>query len=690
MSSVRRYNWFFWLALSTLLATLLFVALVQLTKPGMTVRVEPVPLQNSATPPVWLLDVVSASEPTINWEQVQLGQGWRKAADPALPSGAAAIASGGPTTPLIYHSPDSSVELALATGPDFDGVQVTVGNTVETITLRAPEAGLLKQRVARPFLYRLNQITPREAFLNGLAGLALWLPLLTFAVWLRYPAALHRLLMRLRGQPVQGPGERLVEHDLPTNHTRSDNDGLAIVVRNVSKLYRVYDQPQDRLKQLLWRGYRSYGRDFWALRDISFEVRRGEMVGIIGRNGSGKSTLLQIIAGTLAPTTGEVGVGGRVAALLELGSGFNPEFTGRENVMLNGTLLGLSREEVLRRFDEIVAFAEIGPFLDQPVKTYSSGMLVRLAFAVQACLDPEVLIVDEALAVGDVFFQQKCYRRLEALRERGTSILFVSHNLADVRQFCQRAVVLSEGRAVFQGSSADAVAHYLLLDQQGRAAILPSDPTLQAAPSPPTAALAVHQDVQEPAFAWPNDAAFLDIAHLPQVSSGGARCTHVALCDADGKPCWVFEQGQTLSVFYEFELARPIDVPIGGIMLTNNQGLVVHGKNALQYQDNVSVEAQPGDYLRFRQDIKLDLAFGDYTLEVGLAIVTRWVYEQRALLPVSELYANVERLCHVSQIGPISVVLATSGQATQLPFWGVADLPGNYAFQVVQAVQCEA
>ncbi|MDW8356241.1 MAG: ABC transporter ATP-binding protein, partial [Bryobacterales bacterium] len=224
---------------------------------------------------------------------------------------------------------------------------------------------------------------------------------------------------------------------------------------------------------LLWRFGRHYGREFWALRNVSFEVRRGETVGIIGRNGSGKSTLLQIIAGTLAPTEGEVQVKGRVAALLELGSGFNPEFTGRENVYLNGTILGLSREEIDARFDDIVAFADIGGFIDQPVKFYSSGMMLRLAFAVSTTIDPDVLIIDEALAVGDVFFRQKCYRRLEDLRQRGVAILFVSHAMLDVKQLCDRAVLLDQGRTIFKGRAGEAVERYYLLNQSVQ---LPSQP----------------------------------------------------------------------------------------------------------------------------------------------------------------------------------------------------------------------
>jgi len=223
-------------------------------------------------------------------------------------------------------------------------------------------------------------------------------------------------------------------------------DDVVISVRNVGKMYRIYDRPQDRLKHmLLWRFGRHYGREFWALRNVSFDVRRGETVGIIGRNGSGKSTLLQIIAGTLAPTEGEVQVKGRVAALLELGSGFNPEFTGRENVYLNGAILGLSREEIDARFDDIAAFADIGEFIEQPVKFYSSGMVVRLAFAVQALVPKDVLIVDEALAVGDEAFQRKCMRKLEEFRAQGGTVLLVTHNAQTIVSQCERCLLVWNG-----------------------------------------------------------------------------------------------------------------------------------------------------------------------------------------------------------------------------------------------------
>lgn len=233
-----------------------------------------------------------------------------------------------------------------------------------------------------------------------------------------------------------------------------------ITAAHLSKRYLIYDRPQDRLKQSLFRGHRQYYREFWALRNVSFAIQPGEAVGIIGRNGSGKSTLLQLIAGTLAPTSGEIEVNGRVAALLELGSGFNPEFTGRENVFMNGAILGLSRREVEQYFDDIVAFADIGDFIDQPVKTYSSGMAVRLAFAVQAFVPKDILIVDEALAVGDELFQRKCFAKIEEFKAQGGTLLFVSHASAAVIQLCTRSLLLHAGELLLSGPSKHVVNLY--------------------------------------------------------------------------------------------------------------------------------------------------------------------------------------------------------------------------------------
>ena len=235
---------------------------------------------------------------------------------------------------------------------------------------------------------------------------------------------------------------------------------IAIRVENLSKCFQIYDKPRDRLLQMLRRGRKQYFREFWAVKDVSFEIKKGETVGIIGSNGSGKSTLLQMICGTLNPTGGTVQTQGRVAALLELGSGFNPEFTGRENVYLNATVLGLSTAEIDARFDAIAAFADIGNFLDQAVKTYSSGMMVRLAFAVAINVDPEILIVDEALSVGDELFQRKCFSRIEAIRASGATILFVSHSGSTIVDLCDRAVLLDGGTKLAMGQPKKIVGRY--------------------------------------------------------------------------------------------------------------------------------------------------------------------------------------------------------------------------------------
>ena len=234
---------------------------------------------------------------------------------------------------------------------------------------------------------------------------------------------------------------------------------IAIRVRDLSKCYQIYDTPRDRLKQfvlprlkrMMGKSPKQYFGEFWALKNVSFKIKRGETVGIIGRNGSGKSTLLQIICGTLNPTSGSIHTHGRIAALLELGSGFNPEFTGRENVYMNAAVLGLSKDEVDERFEDIAAFADIGQFIEQPVKTYSSGMMVRLAFSVAIHVEPDVLIVDEALSVGDAYFQAKCAKMIHKIIDSGATVLFVSHNLSTISDLCNKGILLKNGQIDYLG-----------------------------------------------------------------------------------------------------------------------------------------------------------------------------------------------------------------------------------------------
>jgi len=463
---------------------------------------------------------------------------------------------------------------------------------------------------------------------------------------------------------------------------------IVIDVENVSKAYAIWTSPAARLhgpllgrvgqlpflpagtRNLCKRLSRESFRNFYALKNISFQVRRGESFGIIGRNGSGKSTLLQIIAGTLMPTEGETRLGGKVAALLELGSGFNPEFTGRENVYMNATVLGLSRHQIDLKFDEIADFADIGEFIDQPVKTYSSGMLMRLAFAVTTRVDAEVVVIDEALAVGDMFFRQKCYQHLESLRAKGVSIVLVSHGMADVEQFCQRAVLLHHGELVFQGSGSEAVKRYYLVEQEEYAQSIAASTPL---PRSPTARTVASDDEIE----WPTPEAFLNLSRVSQVSNGCARCTGVAICDAEGRPCAAFQQGETATFYCEFELERDIDAPLAGVEIINDKGIIVHGRTTLEYGVPVPCGVSRGSRLRLKQDITLELALGEYTFTVGLGMLAQRDYEMADRFPHVELHSKIVRLCVVPKVGQFCIIFRRAGKPVQLLHHGLANLPGS-------------
>lgn len=292
---------------------------------------------------------------------------------------------------------------------------------------------------------------------------------------------------------------------------------LSIQVESLGKCYRIYERPRDRLLQMLLRGRRQYFREFWALRDVSFSVGRGETVGIVGRNGSGKSTLLQMICGTVSPTEGSVQTHGRVAALLELGAGFNLEFTGRENVLLNAAIMGFSRDEMQARMQQVLDFSELGDFLDQPVKTYSSGMYARLAFSIAIHVDPDILIVDEALAVGDARFVAKCMRRIKDIKEKGCTILFVSHDVTSVRTLCERVVWLDKGRLVEQGDVFPVTGRFMEYMYQGEPTeqeALQGEIEIQDA-SEPQAPQAGHADAVPPAASVPVPLAGLAAAAPP-------------------------------------------------------------------------------------------------------------------------------------------------------------------------------
>jgi lipopolysaccharide transport system ATP-binding protein len=376
------------------------------------------------------------------------------------------------------------------------------------------------------------------------------------------------------------------------------SDQVAIALTGVSKCFKLYAQPADRLKDLLLPT-KGRSRDFWALRELTTTIGRGQTVGLVGQNGSGKSTLLQLIVGTLTPTTGQVRTHGRIAALLELGSGFNPEFTGRQNVFFNGRVLGLTQAEITDRFDAIAAFADIGDMLEQPVKTYSSGMFIRLAFAVVINTDPDILIVDEALAVGDIYFQQKCFQRIRELRDRGVTILFVSHDSASVFRLCDRAILLEQGMVVLDGEPKPVLDLYEAkmlkqLEQQPatpQPAIAPSATALET-PAPKPSSNIESDELAQVQFVHLRDPAG---AMLPTVTSGSPIVIAIGI---------QFHQG--------------FEAPHVGFKLRNRQGEVVFETNTHCMGEAVGA-VSANELVEVRFACQLPLIDGQYTISVGVA-----------------------------------------------------------------------
>lgn len=400
---------------------------------------------------------------------------------------------------------------------------------------------------------------------------------------------------------------------------------IAIKVDSLSKCYQIYEKPRDRLMQMLMRGRRQYYREFWAVKDISFEIKKGETVGIVGRNGSGKSTLLQMICGTLNPTGGSIQANGRIAALLELGSGFNPEFTGRENVYLNAAVLGLSKEEIDQRFGDIEDFADIGEFIERPVKTYSSGMMVRLAFAVQAMVDPEILIVDEALAVGDEKFQRKCFARLEELKSQGTSILFVSHSGPQVIELCDRALMIERGRLVMNASPQDVIRSYQrliyapeveqeqLLNEFKEKSSSWHAPTMDFAPK-------WQAPSDERAVVLEEAIDLFDPGLVPETTTiypeQGAKIELIEIQDISGKAVNVLSPKNTYRVVFSGEFHRDFEKINFGVHIKSISGAVVSGQRYPQEGQYLSIE-KAGAF-RIAYSFDMDLLPGTYFIGGGI------------------------------------------------------------------------
>ena len=365
------------------------------------------------------------------------------------------------------------------------------------------------------------------------------------------------------------------------------DENIAISVNNVTKTYQLYNSHADRVKEVFHPLRKKYHRPFNALTDVSFQVEKGEFIGIIGRNGSGKSTLLQIICGIMLPTLGNVVVNGRISALLELGAGFNPEFTGRENVYLSSSILGFGKEEIDKKLDEIEAFADIGEFIDQPVKIYSSGMAVRLAFAVQINVAPNILILDEVIAVGDSYFQAKCMKRMTQLIEQGVTILFVTHGVDAVTQLCDRAVYLEAGNIKQIGSAIRVVDAYLrdVRSDQYASGLIEgfhedqSNETLSASEK----VITINEEEVIPVSLFKSDLTFAEKVKTYRYGTGGARVMYIELLDQQGQPTDSFGFRETITVRAYIELYKNLDALNCCLIIRNKHGIEIMHCTSREY-----------------------------------------------------------------------------------------------------------
>lgn len=428
------------------------------------------------------------------------------------------------------------------------------------------------------------------------------------------------------------------------------SENTAISVEGVSKVFHVYEKPADRLAQMFlpkvgrlvpgrggsrWESLR-FSKEFWALRDLSFEVKKGDSLGIIGRNGSGKSTLLQIIAGTLMPTTGSARVNGRVAALLELGSGFNPEFSGRENVILNGMILGLTQREILERFDDIAAFADIGEFLDQPVKTYSSGMMLRLAFAVQTQIKPDILIVDEALSVGDALFQKRCFQQMESLRNNGCTLLFVSHDQESIRTLTSHALLLRDGVSQAYGISSEVLLEYRRQLHDDESAYYKS--LTKSTGDEPRRAV---EEVSSSA-----DATVATASPTDRFSFGDMECTigEVKIFDVDSNECSYFYPGDRIRINVVVHVHKDIRGLNVNVRLRNKEGVKIYSWGTLNQDMTAASRGTAGTSVwerTFRAGESFVVNF-DFDCSLGMNF-----YEvQASVSQEGDLYYGSQRMLH--------------------------------------------
>ena len=446
-----------------------------------------------------------------------------------------------------------------------------------------------------------------------------------------------------------------------------------ITVDNLGKTYWLYPNVWSRLLGCFIEPRRVGARAFHALSGLCFELHPGEAIALIGKNGAGKSTALQMLAGITPPSEGSFHIHGRVCALLELGSGFNPEFTGRQNIALAGMLLGLTREQIREEEQNIIDFADIGEFIDQPVKFYSSGMFVRLAFAVAVAGQPDLLIVDEALAVGDIFFRQKCYVRLRKMRERGMAVILVTHSSGDAQEFCDRAILLEHGHQTYIGDPQEAMLRYYI-SMQG------TETTGKATNENKTKAAADESAMvmDGTGFPWPHlEQHFMAVPLEKQRRVPDTSLVRFCLVDADDRPTVVITQGSIMKVYGEYRIASPVEIPSTGVTIWSSSGVAVYSKSTVLLAETCAPVTQVPAMIYTCHEITMNIACGEYTLSCGLSSIKPEVFAKIEYCGYEAWTDGSQRLANIRDLASITVVLPFSHSPSRVVNFGLVNLPSK-------------
>lgn len=455
-----------------------------------------------------------------------------------------------------------------------------------------------------------------------------------------------------------------------------------VSVNNLGKIYWLYPSMGKRLLGCFVNPLRVGGHAYTALSGLTFDLYPGEAIALIGKNGAGKSTALQILAGITPPSEGSFQINGRVCALLELGSGFNPEFTGRQNIALAGSLLGLTHSQIREEEQNIIDFAEIGQFIDQPVKFYSSGMFVRLAFAVAVAGMPDLLIVDEALAVGDIFFRQKCYARLREMREKGMAVILVTHSSIDAQEFCDQAVLLENGRQTYTGDPKEAMAKYYMTT------VCTHTSAGDFSDSQAATANAVDPEHNHP---WPHlQNSFIEVDIAKQnIEIPGVHLVRYCITDADDVPCTTFTQGSIMRVYMEFRAASPIGFPGTGVTIWNDKGMPIYCTTSGLYDIHPYPCINAPATLYALHEVRLDIASAEYSLSFGLNCThVDDFLTQRKVWMHEDWINNTRLIVNMRDAAIITVILPPSRRPARIIGFGIVNLPSGVTLHVRKDYHC--